>query len=55
MNEQAWESGKNYMYIFSLDGKTPKLIHVLSGDMDDYFDCNDIVPGGDFSNSDMTE
>lgn len=55
VNEQAWESGKNYIYIFSLDGKTPKLIHVLSGDKDDYFDCNDIVPGGDFSNSDMTE
>lgn len=55
VNEQAWESGKNYIYIFSLDGKTPKLIYVLAGDMDDYFDCNDIVPGGDFSNSDMTE
>ena len=24
-------------------------------DMDDYFDCNDIVPGGEFSSSDMTE
>lgn len=55
VNEQAWESGKNYIYIFSLDGKTPKLIYVLAGDMDDYFDCNDIVPGGDFSDSDMTE
>lgn len=55
VNEQTWESGKNYIYIFSLDGKTPKLIYVLAGDMDDYFDCNDIVPGGDFSNSDMTE
>ena len=55
VNEQKWESGKNYIYIFSLDGKTPKLIYVLAGDMDDYFDCNDIVPGGDFSNSDMTE
>lgn len=55
VNEQKWESGKNYIYIFSLDGKKPKLIYVLAGDMDDYFDCNDIVPGGDFSNSDMTE
>ena len=54
-NEQAWESGKNYIYIFSLEEKTPKLIYVLAGDMDDYFDCNDIVPGGDFSDSDMTE
>ena len=54
VNEQTWESGKNYIYIFSLDGKSPKLIYVLSGDID-YFDCNDIVPGGDFSDSDMTE
>ena len=49
-----WESGKNYIYIFSLEEKTPKLIYVLSGEMD-YFDCNDIVPGGEFSWSDMTE
>ncbi len=55
VNEYEWESGKNYIYIFSLEEKTPKLIYVLAGDMDDYFDCNDIVPGGDFSNSDMTE
>ena len=54
VNEQAWESGKNYIYIFSLEEKTPKLIYVLSGEMD-YFDCNDIVPGGEFSWSDMTE
>lgn len=54
VNEYEWESGKNYIYIFSLEEKTPKLIYVLSGDMD-YFDCNDIVPGGEFSSSDMTE
>ena len=54
VNEQTWESGKNYIYIFSLEEKTPKLIYVLSGEMD-YFDCNDIVPGGEFSWSDMTE
>lgn len=54
VNEQAWKSGKNYIYIFSLEEKTPKLIYVLSGEMD-YFDCNDIVPGGEFSWSDMTE
>lgn len=55
VNEYEWKSGKNYIYIFSLEEKTPKLIYVLAGDMDDYFDCNDIVPGGDFSDSDMTE
>ena len=54
VNEYEWESGKNYIYIFSLEEKTPKLIYVLSGEMD-YFDCNDIVPGGEFSWSDMTE
>ena len=54
VNEYEWESGKNYIYIFSLEEKTPKLIYVLSGDMD-YFDCNDTVPGGEFSGSDMTE
>ena len=54
VNEYEWKSGKNYIYIFSLEEKTPKLIYVLSGEMD-YFDCNDIVPGGEFSWSDMTE
>ena len=54
VNEYQWESGKNYIYIFSLDEKTPKLIYVLSREMD-YFDCNDIVPGGEFSGSNMTE
>ena len=55
VNEQNWESGKNYIYIFSLEKKTPKLLYVVSQDLQ-YFDCNDIVPGGDFSNTtDMTE
>ena len=54
VNEQMWKSGKNYIYVVSLEEKTPKLIYVLSGEMD-YFDCNDIVPGGEFSWSDMTE
>lgn len=54
VNEYQWESGKNYIYIFSLDEKKPKLIYVVSGEMD-YFDCNDIVPGGEFSGSNMTE
>ena len=54
VNEYEWESGKNYIYIFSLDEKKPKLIYVLSGELSD-FDCNDIVPGGEFSGSNMTE
>ena len=54
VNEQNWESGKNYIYIFSLEKKTPKLLYVVSQDLQ-YFDCNDIVPGGEFSNKDMTE
>ena len=54
VNEQNWESGKNYIYIFSLEAKTPKLLYVISQEME-YFDCNDIVAGGEFSNTDMTE
>lgn len=51
-----WQSGKNYIYEFSLGEKTPKLIKVISQDMQDmYFDCNDIIPGGNFSNDNMTE
>ena len=52
-NSYKWQSGKNYIYVFSLGEKTPKLIKVISQDM--YFDCNDIIPGGNFSNDDMTE
>lgn len=51
-----WQSGKNYIYVFSLGEKTPKLIKVISQDMQDmYFECNDIIPGGNFSNTEMTE
>lgn len=55
-NSDKWESGKNYIYVFSLGEKTPKLIKVISQDMQDiFFDCNDIISGGNFSNADMTE
>ena len=53
VNNEAWQSGKNYIYVFSISEKGPKLIKVISQDM--YFDCNDIVSGGEFSNKDMTE
>lgn len=52
-NSYTWESGKNYIYLFSLTDNGPKLVKVISQDM--YFDCNDIIPGGEFSGSDMTE
>ena len=53
VNSETWQSGKNYIYVFSISEKGPKLIKVISQDM--YFDCNDIVPGGEFSGDDMTE
>ena len=52
-NSETWQSGKNYIYVFSISEKGPKLIKVIS--QDNYFDCNDIVSGGEFSNTDMTE
>ena len=52
-NTKTWQSGKNYIYVFSLSEKHPKLVQVVSQDM--YFDCNDIVGGGEFSGDDMTE
>ena len=52
-NSETWESGKNYIYVFSISEKGPKLIKVIS--LDNYFDCNDIESGGEFSNKDMTE
>ena len=52
-NSKTWQSGKNYIYVFSLSEKHPKLVQVVSQDM--YFDCNDIVGGGEFSGDDMTE
>ena len=52
-NSETWLSGKNYIYVFSISEKGPKLIKVIS--QDNFFDCNDIVSGGEFSNTDMTE
>ena len=52
-NSETWKSGKNYIYVFSISEKGPKLINVIS--QDNYFDCNDIESGGEFSNKDMTE
>ena len=53
VNNETWQSGKNYIYVFSISEKGPKLIKVIS--QDNYFDCNDIESGGEFSNTDMTE
>ena len=53
VNDKTWESGKNYIYLFSLTEKGPKLVNVITQDI--FFDCNDIVSGGKFSGSDMTE
>ena len=53
VNSETWQSGKNYIYVFSISEKGPKLIKVIS--QDNYFDCNDIESGGEFSNTDMTE
>ena len=52
-NSETWKSGKNYIYVFSISEKGPKLIKVIS--QDNFFDCNDIESGGEFSNTDMTE
>lgn len=53
VNSETWKSGKNYIYVFSISEKGPKLIKVIS--QDNYFDCNDIESGGEFSNTGMTE
>ena len=53
VNSKSWQSGKNYIYVFSLSEKVPKLVKVIS--QDNFFDCKDIVSGGDFSDNDMTE
>ena len=52
-NSETWQSGKNYIYVFSISEKGPKLIKVIS--QDNFFDCNDIESGGEFSGDDMTE
>ena len=53
VNSETWQSGKNYIYVFTLSEKGPKFVKVVS--KDNFFDCNDIVSGGEFSNKDMTE
>ena len=53
VNNETWQSGKNYIYVFSISENGPKLINVIS--QDNFFDCNDIESGGEFSNKDMTE
>ena len=53
VDTETWQSGKNYIYVFSISEKGPKLIKVIS--QDNFFDCNDIESGGEFSNKDMTE
>ncbi len=52
-NSETWQSGKNYIYVFSISENGPKLIKVIS--QDNYFDCNDVIPGDSFSGDDMTE
>ena len=52
-NSETWQSGKNYIYVFSISEKGPKLIKVIS--QDNYFDCNDVIPGDSFSGDDMRE
>ena len=53
VNNETWQSGKNYIYEFSISEQGTKLINVIS--RDNFFDCNDIESGGEFSNTDMTE
>ena len=53
VNNETWQSGKNYIYVFSISEQGTKLINVIS--QDNYFDCNDIESGGEFSGDNMTE
>ena len=53
VNSETWQSGKNYIYVFSISENGPKLVKVIS--QDNYFDCNDVIPGDSFSGDDMTE
>lgn len=56
VNSETWQSGKNYIYVFSLKGKTPKLVKVITqSSPEEFFDCNDVIPGDSFSGGDMTE
>lgn len=54
VNTEPWERGKNYIYLFTLANKTPKLVKVITQDAE-FFDCNDILPGGSFNDVIMTE
>ena len=55
-NSETWQSGKNYIYVFSISENGPKLIKVITqSSPEEFFDCNDIVPGGSFSDTEMTE
>ena len=53
VDTETWQSGKNYIYVFSISENGPKLIKVIS--QDNYFDCNDVIPGDSFSGDNMTE
>lgn len=56
VNSETWQSGKNYIYVFSISEKGPKLIKVITqSSPEDFFDCNDVIPGDSFSGDDMTE
>ena len=55
-NSETWQSGKNYIYVFSISENGPKLVKVITqSSPEDFFDCNDIESGGEFSGNDMTE
>ena len=55
-NSEPWLSGKNYIYVFSISENGPKLVKVITqSSPEDFFDCNDIESGGEFSGNDMTE
>lgn len=50
VNSETWQSGKNYIYVFSISENGPKLIKVISqSSPEDFFDCNDVIPGDSFS------
>ena len=52
-NSETWQSSKNYIYVFSISENGPKLVKVIT--QDNFFDCNDIESGGEFSGDNMTE
>ena len=55
-NSETWKSGKNYIYVFSISENGPKLVKVITqSSPEDFFDCNDVIPGDSFSGDNMTE